>query len=136
MCDIWCFWPLSASTTSEVKNDHAHVITQDICNKFIEIKFSVGRMVSQPNRLLQRSTTMNLINEMRYTLVWLIWVLIPTHFEKYHEAKIYVMHLFAIFGIYLNLKFYTDFIFDTIKMAKVNAAFWWFHSTCMLFKML
>ena len=76
MCvEIWCFWPLTASTTSEVKNDHVHVITQDICNKFIEIKFSVGCMVSQPNRLLQRSTTMSLINKileycllLKYTL--------------------------------------------------------------------
>ena len=40
-----CFWPLTASTTLEVKNDHAHVIMQDICNKFIEVKFSAGRMV-------------------------------------------------------------------------------------------
>ena len=23
-----CFWPLTASITSEVKNDHAHVTTQ------------------------------------------------------------------------------------------------------------
>ena len=37
-----CFWPLTASTTSEAKNDQTHVITQDVCNKFIEIKFSVG----------------------------------------------------------------------------------------------
>jgi hypothetical protein len=43
--NILCFWPLTASTTSEVKNDHAHVITQEICNKCIEIKFSVGCMV-------------------------------------------------------------------------------------------
>ena len=55
MCaEIWCFWPLSASTTSEVKNDHAHVITQGICNKFIEVNFCVGCMVSQPNRPLHR----------------------------------------------------------------------------------
>ena len=33
-----CFWPLTASMTSEVKNDYAHVITQDICNKVIETK--------------------------------------------------------------------------------------------------
>ena len=39
------FWPPTASTTSEVKNFHAHVITQDTCNKFIEIKFYVGCMV-------------------------------------------------------------------------------------------
>ena len=38
--EIWCSWPLTASTTSEVKNDHAHGIMQNICNKFIEIKFS------------------------------------------------------------------------------------------------
>ena len=43
--EIWCFWPLTASTTLEVKNDHAHVITQDIWNKFIEIKFCVECLV-------------------------------------------------------------------------------------------
>ena len=36
------FWPLKASTTSKVKNGHAHVITQGICNKFIEVTFYVG----------------------------------------------------------------------------------------------
>ena len=46
-----CFWPLTASMTSEVKNNY--VITQDICNKFIEVNFCVGCMVSQPNRLFQ-----------------------------------------------------------------------------------
>ena len=35
-----CFWPLTASTTSEVINDYANIIMQDI-----EIKFSVGCMV-------------------------------------------------------------------------------------------
>ena len=39
------FWPLTASMTSEVKNDYAHVITQDICNKVIETKKNVGCMV-------------------------------------------------------------------------------------------
>ena len=48
---IWCFWALRASTTLEVKNNHIHVITQDICNKFIEINFCGGCMVSQPNCL-------------------------------------------------------------------------------------
>ena len=51
-----------ASTTSEVKNDHAHVITQDIGKKFIEINFCVECMVSQPNRLLQGFTTLSLTN--------------------------------------------------------------------------
>ena len=60
--EIWCFWPLSASTTSEEKNAYAHVITQDICNKFIEVNFCVGCMVWWPNRLFQHSTTMSLIN--------------------------------------------------------------------------
>ena len=36
------FWPLSVSTTWQVKNDYAHVIMQDIYNRFIEIKMSVG----------------------------------------------------------------------------------------------
>ena len=34
-----CFWPLTASITSETKINYAYVITQDICNKFIEVKF-------------------------------------------------------------------------------------------------
>ena len=34
-----CFWPLRASMTSEVNNNYAYVITQDICNKFIEVNF-------------------------------------------------------------------------------------------------
>ena len=33
------FWPPTASMTSEVKNNYAYVITQDICNKFIEVNF-------------------------------------------------------------------------------------------------
>ena len=59
-----CFWPPTASMTSEVKNNYAYVITQDICNKFIEVIVFVGCMVSRPNCLLQRSTTMSLINKM------------------------------------------------------------------------
>ena len=47
------FWPLTASMTYEVKNNYAYVITQGICNKFIEVKFCVGCMVSQPNRMFQ-----------------------------------------------------------------------------------
>ena len=61
-----CFWPLTASKTWKVKNNYAYVITQDICNKLIEVNFYVGCMVSQPNRLLQRLTTMSLINKMCY----------------------------------------------------------------------
>ena len=45
-------WPLTASTALEVKNDHARVIKQGVSNKFIEVDFCVGCMVSQPNRLL------------------------------------------------------------------------------------
>ena len=47
-----CFWPLTASMTSEVKNKYAYYILQDICNKFIEVNFFVECMVSRPNRLL------------------------------------------------------------------------------------
>ena len=46
-----CFWPLTAYVTSEVQNNYAYVITQDICNKFIEVNFCVGCMVSWPNHL-------------------------------------------------------------------------------------
>ena len=39
---LW-FWPLAASITMEVKNDHA--TTQRILKEFIEINFSLGCMV-------------------------------------------------------------------------------------------
>ena len=45
------FWPLTASMTSEVKNKYAYYISQDICNKLIEVKKFVGCMVSRPNRI-------------------------------------------------------------------------------------
>ena len=64
MCPEICFWPLTASTTSEVNNDQTHVNTQNICNKFIEINFFVGCMVSQPNHLFQHLTTMSLNDKM------------------------------------------------------------------------
>ena len=48
-----CFWPLSASITSEVKINYAYVIMQGICNKLIEVNFCGGCMVSRPNRLQQ-----------------------------------------------------------------------------------
>ena len=40
-----CFWPLTASMTSEVKNNYAYVIKKYICNRFIEVNFCVGCMV-------------------------------------------------------------------------------------------
>ena len=46
------FWPLTASMTSEVKNNYAYNIPHDICNKFIEVKIFVGCMVSRPNQLV------------------------------------------------------------------------------------
>ena len=48
-----CFWPLTAFMTSEVKNNYAYVIMQDICNKFVKVNSCVGCMVSWPNRLFQ-----------------------------------------------------------------------------------
>ena len=62
------FLASTASMTSKVKNKYAYVITQDICNKFIEVNFCVGCMVSQPNNLLQRLTTMSLINKIYFNL--------------------------------------------------------------------
>ena len=58
-----CFWPLTASTTSEAKINYAYVITQGICNNFIEVNFCIGPMVSEPTRLFQHSTTMSLMNK-------------------------------------------------------------------------
>ena len=58
---LYGVWPLTASM--EVKNKYGYVIMHDICNKFIEVNFFVGCMVSRPNRLLQDSTTMSLINK-------------------------------------------------------------------------
>ena len=46
-----CFWTLTASMTSEVKNKYAYYIPLDICNKLIEVKKFVGCMVSRPNRI-------------------------------------------------------------------------------------
>ena len=37
-----CFWPLTASMTSEAKNNYAYNIPQDICNKLIVVKNFVG----------------------------------------------------------------------------------------------
>ena len=57
---VWCL-------VMEVKNKYAYVITQDICNKFNEVNFFVGCMISRPNHLLQRLTTMSLINKIPYS---------------------------------------------------------------------
>ena len=54
---LYGVWPLTASM--EVKNKYAYVITQDICNKFIEVNFFVGCMVSRPNRLFQDLTSLD-----------------------------------------------------------------------------
>ena len=61
MRSLYGVGPLTASM--EVKNKYAYVITKNICNKFIEVNFFVGCMVSRTNRLLQDSTTMSLINK-------------------------------------------------------------------------
>ena len=58
-----CFWPLTASITSEAKITYAYVTMQGICHNFIEVNFCMGPMVWQPNPLFQDSTTMSLINK-------------------------------------------------------------------------
>ena len=40
-----CFWPLTASMTSEVKKNHAHVYPYRNLKNFSEINFSIGPMV-------------------------------------------------------------------------------------------
>ena len=52
-----CFWPLTASITSEVKNDHNYVTTQRILNKLIEVNLSVGCVVWPWCCLFQPLTT-------------------------------------------------------------------------------
>ena len=47
------FWPLTASITSEVKNNYNHVTMEGILNKISEIKLSVGCMVWPWCRLFQ-----------------------------------------------------------------------------------
>ena len=64
--------------TSEAKNKYAYVIRQKICNKFIEVKFSVGCMVWVPNRLFQDWTSFGLLIRLNS---WCIEssALIPVH---------------------------------------------------------
>ena len=57
------FWPITASITSEVINDHALVTTQRILNKFIEVNFSVGCMVWPWCCLFQPLTTSKTIDK-------------------------------------------------------------------------
>ena len=80
MWSLYGVWPLPASM--EVENKHAYVITQDICNKFIQVNVFVGCMVSLPNRLLQRSTTMSLINKIFQEKVRAYWREISTQKNK------------------------------------------------------
>ena len=86
-----CFWPLTASITSEAKINYAYVTTQGICNNFIELNFCVGSMVWRPNCLLQHSTTMSLINKMQEKL------------EKYitcwYEHEILISYLLINFSL-------------------------------------
>ena len=63
MCSEESFWPLTTSITSEVINDHAHVATLRILNKFIEVNFLVGSMVWPWCCWFQDWTTMSLINK-------------------------------------------------------------------------
>jgi hypothetical protein len=104
------FRPLSASTISEVKNDHAHVITQDICNQFIEIKFSVGCKVSQPNYLLQCSTTMSFINKiLQITFMYIEFMLLKL-------SDVYLTYHFDLpFSIFTSLRIQIYFVIRLIN---------------------
>ena len=60
--EYWVVVPKCALRyASEVKIDHAHIITQDICNKFIVITFSVGCMVCPWLRLLHHQLPVKLL---------------------------------------------------------------------------
>ena len=63
---LYGVWPLTASM--EVKNKYAYVMTQDICNKFVEVNFFCG-MYGFTGKSLQDLTTVSLINKIvRYLL--------------------------------------------------------------------
>jgi hypothetical protein len=97
-----CFWPPTASMTSETKITYAYVITQGICNNFIEAIFFVGCMVWQPNRLLQHSTTMSLINKMEYRLrvpaLRALWDLIKKDQPLMHKLAKKVSYPYEVNG--------------------------------------
>ena len=61
------FWPLTASITSEVINDHVHVTFQRILNKFIKVNFSVGCMAVM---LFQSLTTLNNIYKIASRVIY------------------------------------------------------------------
>ena len=67
VCVKICFWLLTASKTSEVKNDHVLVIRQDICNKLIEIKCSLGCMVWAQLAVLSEVTLTCVIDNVQDT---------------------------------------------------------------------
>ncbi len=53
------------------KNQGCYVITQDICNKFIEVNFYVWCMVSRPNCLFQDWTVLQLLIRLSKKLSWM-----------------------------------------------------------------
>ena len=107
--------------TSEVKNNYAYVITQDICNKFIEVNFCVGCMVSQPNRLLQRSTTMSLINKMLICKEWFDWILYLLHFKLIVKKYVKEIHTGA-FASFQSGEFITDILVNPLDRKLQNYA--------------
>ena len=100
-CIEWqCFWPLTASTTSEVKNDHSHVITQGICNKFIEVNFCVGCMVSQPNCLFQHSTSGIYWSDLQFRLTGKIYQSdIPVGIYQSDLPVGFTRRIYQLFGV-------------------------------------
>ena len=90
-----CFWPLTASMTSEVKNNYAYVITQSICNNFIEVNFCMGPMVLEPNRLFQHSTTMSLINKILSLVTYFSYIIVQG-MPAFHDFRILDPRYFVI----------------------------------------
>ena len=110
--------------TSKVKNNYAYVIMQDICNKFIEVNFCVGCMVSpfsQPNRLLQRSTTMSLINKMLICKEWFDWILYLLHFKLIVKKYVKEIHTGA-FASFQSGEFITDILVNPLDRKLQNYA--------------
>ena len=117
------FWPLTASVTSEVKNDYVRVTMEEILNKIREMKISVGCMVWPWCRVFQIPRSLKIL--IRWTLLY-TWLL---YCQKLLETLLSTTligcfrHLFSIFlsislfppFSHLFLYFLSWKIFDKVK---------------------
>ena len=79
-------WPLTASITIEVKNNHAHVTTQRISHKFIETNFSVRCMVWPWCCLFQYWLPFENIDEITISYCSSLQLTFPTRYFLDHQS--------------------------------------------------